>query len=188
MKTPQRFSFRVLTAEKKCRRFLGRLAIFFVEHRSTLQKTVSVKIYFLFFWEFECNFSVFCKNKLSEVARFSFYVSRKKFFLLKKCIKRHKFSSFLVPTAKKCLRKKIGRLVKSVLVLSTVLFPGKLVFWSFFFLSGSLSVNFLLFCKTKLALMSKDLFLSPQDSFGKKNCFLKFRKIFIVLVLRTKCS
>ena len=80
MKTPQRFSFRVLTAEKKCRRFLGRLAIFFVEHRNTLRKTVSVKIYFLSFWDFECNFSVFCKNKLSEVARFSFYVSRENFF------------------------------------------------------------------------------------------------------------
>ena len=94
MKTPQRFSFRVLTAEKNCRRFFGRLAIVFVEHRNTLRKTVSVKICFLSFWEFECNFSVFCKNKLSEVARISFYVSKKSNFLLTK-LKLHKCLVFL---------------------------------------------------------------------------------------------
>ena len=41
--------------------------------------------------------------------------------------------SFCVPTAKKCLRKRFGRLVKSVLVLSTVTFWGRLFFWRFFF-------------------------------------------------------
>ena len=178
MKTPQRFSFCVLTAEKKCRRFFGRLAIFFLVHGNTLRKTVSVKIHFLSFWDFECKFSVFCKNKLSKVARFHFTCPEKNFSRKKMHRKAVNFS-FLVPTAKKIFRKKFGRLVKSVLVLSTVLFRGKLVFWRFvFFLSGSLSVNFMSFCKTKCALMSKNHFLSPQDKFGKKYFSLKF-KVFL---------
>ena len=35
------------------------------------------------FWDFECNFSVFCKFKFSEDAKISFYVSRKELFSLK---------------------------------------------------------------------------------------------------------
>ena len=41
--------------------------------------------------------------------------------------------SFCVLTSKKCLRKRFGGLVKSVLVLSTVTFWGRLFFWRFFF-------------------------------------------------------
>ena len=87
--------------------------------------------------------------------------------------------SFLVLTAKTSLQKLIGRLFKSVLVLSTVTLWMKLVFWWFvFFLWGSFSVNFRPFCKTKWARLSNKSFLCPHDFFEKKSVFSKNSKYF----------
>ena len=60
----------------------------------------------------------------------------------------------LVLTAKNSLRKCFGRLVKSVLVCTTVKLWGKLVFWSFVFLLG--------FWIKKLCLMAKETQRSCQ--------------------------
>ena len=111
MKTPQIFSFRVLTPEKNCRIFYGRLAILFLEHRNTLRKTVSVNIYFLSFWDFECNFSVFCKTISARLPEFLFTCPEKN-FCRKKCIKMQKFLVFSFLHRKRIFEKNLADLSK----------------------------------------------------------------------------
>ena len=73
--------------------------------------------------------------------------------------------SFCVNPAKKSLRKLVGRVFKSVLVLSTVAIWGKLVFLKicFFLLSGKLSENFVPFGKRNWAKLSKIHFTCPEN-------------------------
>ena len=110
-KTPQKSSFRVITAEKNCRIFFGRVAILFLEHRNTLRKTVSVKIYFLSVWDFECNFSVFCKTNSARLPEFLFTCPEKN-FPVKKCRKMQKFSIFSFLHRKRVFEKKLADLSK----------------------------------------------------------------------------
>ena len=95
------------------------------------------------------------KNKLSEVVKTSFYESRRSIFSLKN-FKDAQMCSFLVLTAKKSLRELVGRLVKSVFVLSTVKFWGKLFLWRFVFFS------FWDFEWNKICLMAKEAQWSCQ--------------------------
>ena len=89
-----------------------------------------------------------CQNSILRVQNINFLVEKLKYpqlFIL------------LVLTAKNSLRKSFGRLVKSVLVCTTVKLWGKLVFWSFVFLLG--------FWIRKLCLMAKETQRSCQNFF-----------------------
>ena len=69
-----------------------------------------------------------CQNRILPVKNINFLV---------KILKYPQMFTFLVLTANNSLRKFFGRVVKSVLVWTTLIFWGKLVFWrfvSFFFL------------------------------------------------------
>ena len=73
--------------------------------------------------------------------------------------------SFSVLTGKKNLRKLFGRLVKSLLVVSTVTFWGRLFFWMFF--SAILKTNFMPHGKRNSAKLSKLLSTGPDDQFSR---------------------
>ena len=85
--------------------------------------------------------------------------------------------SFFVLTAKTSLRKLFGRLVKSVLVLSTLPFLGKLVFWRFvsFWVFGCIFLPYAI----KFQCGCQKIILSVCESFWKKkNFFEKFIVFF----------
>ena len=80
---------------------------------------------------------------------------------------------FLVLTAVSSLRKTFGRLVKSVPILSTVTFWGKVIFVKiYFFLYGILSVSYTPYGKTNTARLSK-LFVRVQSVFWQKCFFIE---------------
>ena len=79
--------------------------------------------------------------------------------------KNPKLFKFLVLTAVSSLRKTFGRLVKSVPILSTVTFWGKVIFVKiYFFLYGILSVSYTPYGKTNSARLSK-LFVRVRSVF-----------------------
>ena len=144
MKTPQRFIFRVLTAEKNCRIFFGRLAIIFRVHRNTLRKTVSLKIFFFFLGLWVYFFLPYRKNEISELGKTTFYVSKKSIFLKK--FKKEQMLSFLLLTVKNILRNLCGRLVKIFFCLVHINTLRKTVSLKVIFLLLKLWIS--LFCLT----------------------------------------
>ena len=133
---------------------------------------------FFSFWGFDWKCFALWQKKLSDVVKNSSYVSRRLIFWLEK-LRKAQMCSFRVITAKKNLRKLFGRLVKSVLVLSTVKFRGKLVLWRLvFFLSEILSVSFIPYGKTSSARLSKFHLACPQKFFWEKLNLLKFSMYF----------
>ena len=87
--------------------------------------------------------------------------------------KNPKLFKFLVLTAVSSLRKTFGRLVKSVPILSTVTFWGKVIFVKiYFFLYGILSVSYTPYGKTNSARLSK-LFVRVRSVFWQKCFFIE---------------
>ena len=87
--------------------------------------------------------------------------------------------SFLVLRAKTQLQNFFGRLVKNVLVLSTVTFWLKLVFWRFVFFSlRQFECKFYACWQNKVSAVVRKTFLCQQDFFGRKYPFEIF-KVFL---------
>ena len=120
------FSFCVLTAKKNQPKPFGRLVKTVLE-LSTVTfwgKLVLWKFVFFASWDIEKKFYAFWQTKLSEDVKSWYYVSGRSFFNLEK-LKNAQMCSFCVNPAKKSLRKLVGRVVKSVLVLTRVTFLRK---------------------------------------------------------------
>ena len=94
------------------------------DQNNNLRENFSLKIYF--FLEFGIKILCLMAKEAYEVVKTSFYVSRRSFFSLKRLENAQMFG-FVVLTAKMSLREHFGTLVKSIRVLSTVTFWGKLV-------------------------------------------------------------
>ena len=87
--------------------------------------------------------------------------------------------SFFVLRAKTQLQNFFGRLVKNVLVLSTVTFWLKLVFWRFVFFSlRQFECKFYACWQNKVSAVVRKTFLCQQDFFGRKYPFEIF-KVFL---------
>ena len=121
-----------------------------------------------------------CQNSILRVQIINFHVKNSKY---------PQMFLFLVLTAKNSLRKLFGRLVKSVLVCTTLSILRKIVYWSFVFFSGILNKNFVPFDKRNWAKLSKLLFLSPKDHLSCfKNLKMHKRVIFSYLQQEGFCE
>ena len=155
LKQPQILIFSVLTAKNSLRKLFGRL----IKSALVLTKvTFWGKLFlwsfvFFCFWDIERKFLCLMAKEAYEVVKtehferivLSIFVgkSRKiyqngtlrvqKIFFIDRKLKYPQLIIFLALTAKNSLRKVFGRLMKSVLVFSTVTFWGKLVFWRVLF-------------------------------------------------------
>ena len=136
LETVQICSFLALTAKKSPRKLFGRLvkSVLVLSIINVLRKTSCFGTLFFSFWDFEYKFHALWQNKLSEVVKTSFYVSRRSFFSVK-TLKIAQMFSFVVLTAERSLRKLFGRPAKSVFVLSTITIWGELAFSKICFIS-----------------------------------------------------
>ena len=126
-------NFCVLTGKKNLRKFFGRL-VKSVLAMSTTKLWAKLNFLKSFFLSGSLNkfFMLYGKRNSAMLLKFRF-TSPEDSFSRSKNLKLHKCWVFAYLQQKKCLRKRFGRLVKSVLVLSTVTFWGRLFFWRFFF-------------------------------------------------------
>ena len=107
---------------RKCIRFV----------RSNIPTKTSFNQCFFSFCGFDWKYYALWQKELKELVKTSTHESRRAVFSFEN-LQNAQMVSFLVLTAKNSLRKLLGRLVKSVLVLSTVTFWRKLCLWRFVF-------------------------------------------------------
>ena len=119
-------------------------------------------------------FWAFRSKKSGTVVRTAFYVSRSSIF----SSKNWKTAIFLYLQRNTVCETFFGRLVKSVLVLSTVTIWGKPVFCRIVFSVWDFDCKFYAIYKTNSTRFSKFHFACPQDFFGEKGVFLKYSKYF----------
>ena len=161
-------SFHVLTAKNNLRKIFNRVV------KSVLVLSTVTFWGKLILWSFvfflsgklnERNYASWQK-KLSEVDKISSYVSRKLFLSLEKP-KSRQMRFYRVLPAEKFLRKLLGIVVKSVLVLSKLTFWGKLVLWRFVFFSSFWEIErkFYAFWQKKLSQAVKNSFYVSRWSF-----------------------